>query len=65
MTQLLSLLNQVFGNQTKSNDLKKSMLVKDLQAVKSIKDTFIALYEAWIEARLAQAKYYKKSSHIE
>ena len=65
MTQLLSLLNQVFGNQTKSNDLEQSMPLKDLQAVKSIKDTFLDIYDAWIEARLAQTKYYKKSSHIE
>ena len=65
MTQLLSLLNQVFGNQTKSNDSEQSMPLKDLQAVKSIKDTFLDIYDAWIEARLAQAKYYKKSSHIE
>jgi len=65
MTQLLSLLNQVYGNQTKSNDSEQSMPLKDLQAVKSIKDTFLDIYDAWIEARLAQAKYYKKSSHIE
>ena len=65
MTKLLSLFNQVFGNQTKSNDLEQSMPLKDLQAVKSIKDTFLDIYDAWIEARLAQAKYYKKSSHIE
>jgi hypothetical protein len=65
MTQLLSLLNQVFGNQTKSNDLEQSMPLKGSQAVKSIKDAFLNLYGAWIEARLAQAKYYKKSSHIE
>jgi hypothetical protein len=65
MTQLLSLLNQVFGNQTKSNDLEQSMPLKDLQAVKSIKNAFLDIYDAWIEARLAQAKHYKKSSHIE
>ena len=65
MTQLLSLLNQVFWNQTKSNDLEQSMPLKGSQAIKSAQDAFLNLYDAWIEARLAQAKYYKKSSHIE
>ena len=65
MTQLLSLLNQVYGNQTKSNDSEQSMPLKDLQAVKSIKDTFLDIYDAWIEARLEQAKHYSKHSHIE
>jgi hypothetical protein len=65
MTQLLSLLNRVFGNLTKVNDLEQSLPSKVSQAVKTIKDAFIGLYDAWIEARLAQVKYYKKSSHIE
>jgi hypothetical protein len=65
MTQLLSLLNQAFSKQTKSNDLERSMPLKGSQAIKSVQDAFLNLYDAWIEARLAQAKYYKKSSHIE
>ena len=65
MTQLLSLLNQVFRNQTKSGDLEPSKPGKDLQASKTIKDIFLAIYDAWIEARLEQAKHYSKHSHIE
>jgi len=65
MTQLLSLLDQALGKQTKSNDLERSMPLKGSQAIKSVQDAFLNLYDAWIEARLAQAKYYKKSSHIE
>jgi len=65
MTQLLSLLNQAFSKQSKSNDLERSMPLKGSQAIKSVQDAFLNLYDAWIEARLAQAKYYKKSSHIE
>jgi hypothetical protein len=65
MTQLLRHLNQVFGNQSKINDLEQSLPSKVSQAVKTIKDAFIGLYDAWIEARLQQAKYYNKHSHIE
>lgn len=54
MTQLLSLFNQVFGNQSKSNGLEQSIK-------KSLND----LVEAWIEARSAQARYYRTHSHIE
>jgi len=62
MTQLMSLFNQVFGNQTKSYGLEQSSLSKGLQA---IKHALSDLYDAWIEARLEQAKYYNKHSHIE
>jgi hypothetical protein len=65
MTQLLSLLNQVFGNQTKSNDLEQSSPATGLQTVKAIKKAFLDVYDAWIEARLEQAKHYNKHSHIE
>jgi hypothetical protein len=65
MTQLLSLFNQVFGSQPKSNDLEKYATPKGLQAFKSIKQASLELYDAWIEARLEQAKYYSKHSHIE
>ncbi|OWS68970.1 hypothetical protein [Polynucleobacter campilacus] len=65
MAQLLSLLNHVFSNQTKGNNLEQSLPSKGLQAVKTIKDAFIDLYDAWIEARLQQAKYYNKHHHIE
>ena len=65
MKQLLSLLNQVFGNHSKINDLEQPTPSKILQAVKTIKLTFLAIYEAWVEARLEQAKHYNKHSHIE
>jgi hypothetical protein len=62
MTQLMSLFNQVFGNQTKSYGLEQSSPSKSLQV---IKNTLSDLYDAWIEARLEQAKYYNKHNHIE
>ena len=62
MTQLMSLFSHVFGNQTKSYGLEQSSLSKGLQA---IKNALSDLYDAWIEARLEQAKYYNKHSHIE
>jgi hypothetical protein len=65
MTQLLSLFNQVFGNQSISSDLEKYISSKGLQALKIIQQAFLNLYDAWIEARLEQAKYYSKHSHIE
>ena len=65
MTQLLSLLNQIFGNQTKSNDLEQSSPATGLQTVKTIKHAFLDVYDAWIEARLEQAKHYNKHNHIE
>ena len=65
MTQLLSLLNQAYSKQTKNNDLEQSMPLKGSQAIKSVQDAFIDLYDAWIEARLQQAKYYNKHHHIE
>lgn len=63
MTQLLSLFNQVFGNQTKSNDLEQ--FIKNQNYIGSIKKSLSDLVEAWIEARSAQAKYYSTHSHIE
>ena len=65
MTQLLSLFNHIFGNLSKSNDLEQPMPSKALKAVKTINVTFLAIYDAWIEARLEQAKHYYKHSHIE
>jgi hypothetical protein len=65
MTQLLRHLNHVFGNQSKINALEQSIPSRGFQAVKTIKVAFLDIYDAWIEARLAQVKYYKKSSHIE
>ena len=58
----MSLFNQVFGNQTKSYGLEQSSPSKSLQV---IKNALSDLYDAWIEARLEQAKYYNKQSHIE
>ncbi|QWD71361.1 hypothetical protein [Polynucleobacter sp. UB-Siik-W21] len=65
MTQLLSLFNQVFGNQSISSDLEKYIPSKALQALKVVQQAFLNLYDAWIEARLEQAKYYSNHSHIE
>jgi len=65
MTQLLSLFNQVLGNQTKSNALEQSTPSESFQAVKAIKVAFLDIYDAWIEARLEQAKHYNKHNHIE
>ena len=65
MTQLLSLFNQVLGNQTKSNALEQSTPSGGFQAVKAIKVAFLDIYDAWIEARLEQAKHYNKHNHIE
>jgi hypothetical protein len=65
MTQLLNLFNQVFGNQSISSDLEKYIPSKGLQALKVVQQAFLNLYDAWIEARLEQAKYYSKHSHIE
>jgi hypothetical protein len=65
MTQLLRHLNQVFGNQSKINDLEHSMTPKILQAFKTIKNRSFDIYDAWIEARLQQTKYYNKHHHIE
>ena len=62
MTQLMSLFNQVFGNQTKSYGLEQSSPSKGLQV---IKNALSDLYDACIEARLEQAKYYYKHNHIE
>ena len=65
MTQLFSLFNQVFGNQAKSHDLEKFTPSVGLQAIKAIKHALLNLHDAWIEARLEQAKNYNKHSHIE
>jgi len=65
MTQLLSLFNQVLGNQTKRNALEQSTSSEGFQAVKAIKVAFLDIYDAWIEARLEQAKHYNKHNHIE
>ena len=65
MTQLLSLFNQVFGNQSIGSDLEKYIPSKGLQALKVVQQAFLNLYDAWIEARLEQAKHYSKHSHIE
>lgn len=63
MTQLLSLFNHVFGNQSKSNDLEQ--FIKKRSYICSIKKSLNDLVEAWVEARLEQAKYYNTHSHIE
>lgn len=61
MTQLLSLFNQVFGNQSKSEDTEQSSQNHISGIQKSLKD----LIEAWLEARSEQAKHYQTHSHIE
>jgi hypothetical protein len=63
MTQLLSLFNQVFGNQSKSNDLEQ--FIQNQNYISNFKKSLNDLVEAWIEARSEQAKYYSKHSHIE
>lgn len=63
MTQLLSLFNQVFGNQSKSKDLEQ--FIKNQNYLSSIKKSLGDLVEAWVEARAQQAKYYNTHSHIE
>ena len=63
MTQLLSLFNQVFGNQSKSSDLEH--FIKTNGYISQLKLSLKALREAWIEARSEQAKYYNKHCHIE
>ena len=65
MTQLLSLLNQAFGNQSKNNDLKQHQPSKVLKTMKTIQNVFITIYDSWIETRLEQAKHYNKHNHIE
>ena len=63
MTQLLSLFNHVFGNQSKNKDFK--LLNKNQSYISDIQKNLRAIAEAWIEARSEQAKYYNKHSHIE
>lgn len=63
MTQLLSLFNQVFGNQSKSKDLEQ--FIKNQNYLSSIKKSLGDLVKAWVEARAQQAKYYNTHSHIE
>jgi len=63
MTQLLSLFNQVFGDQSKSIDLEQ--FPKNQNYISSIKKGLSDLVDAWIEARSEQAKYYNMHSHIE
>lgn len=65
MTQLLSLFSFIFDNRSKSKNLKKPATARVLQTVKLINDSVLNLYDAWIEARLEQAKYYSKHHHIE
>lgn len=63
MTQLLSLFNHVFGNQSKSKDLEQ--LIQHQSHITSIKKSLGDILEAWVEARAQQAKYYNTHSHIE
>ncbi len=63
MTQLLSLFNQVFGHQTKSNDLEQ--FIKHKSYISKIKRSLADLLDAWLEARSELTKYYNKHSHIE
>jgi hypothetical protein len=65
MTQLLSLFSFIFDNRSKSKNLEKPTTAKVLQTVTFIKHSVLNLYDAWIEARLEQAKYYSKHHHIE
>jgi len=63
LTKLSSLFNHVFGNQSKSNDLKQ--FIKNRSYISNIKKSLNDLVEAWVEARAQQAKYYNTHSHIE
>lgn len=63
MTQLLSLFDHVFGNQSKNKDIKQ--FVQKQSYFNGIKQTVNHLIEAWLEARSEQAKYYNTHSHIE
>jgi hypothetical protein len=65
MTQLLSLFGFIFDNRNKSKNLEKPITAKGLQTVKRIKYSVLNLYDAWIEARLEQTKYYNQHRHIE